>query len=132
MKREKNLQTTTKTAIGYDPLLGNVCIAKFMGINPIKGISEQTGKEYYYYNNSKMQDFEALPCYNEDWSELMQVVEKINKRDWVTIYNDECKIHALVNGEFETIDIINEGQPLIKSVFEAVVKYAEWHLLNVA
>lgn len=69
--------------------------------------------------------------YNEDWGWIMPVVEKINKRDYVTIYFDECRIHSLVVGEFETIDIINEGQPLIKSVYEAVVKYVEWYLTNV-
>ena len=55
----------------------------------------------------------------------MPVVEKINKRDWVTIYGDQCKIHSLVVGEFEDINIINEGQPMINSVYEAVLKYIE-------
>ena len=69
--------------------------------------------------------------YNVEWGWIMPVVEKINKRDYVTIYFDECRIHSLVVGEFETIDIINEGQPLIKSVYEAVVKYVEWYIINV-
>ena len=68
--------------------------------------------------------------YPTDWSCLMPVVEEINKRDWVTIYNDSCKIHSLVVNEFETIEVINEGEPLIKSVFEAVGRYSEWYVNN--
>jgi len=51
-------------------------IARFMGIIPIKGIDENTGSEYYYYNNSETKDFEGLPFYNT-WDELMPVVVKI-------------------------------------------------------
>jgi len=51
-------------------------IAKFMGIQPMKGISNFDGGVYYYYNNSEMQDYEALPFYNT-WDELMPVVIKI-------------------------------------------------------
>ena len=51
-------------------------IAKLMGITPIKGISEHSGDEYYYYNNSEMQDYEALPFYHT-WDELMPVIIKI-------------------------------------------------------
>jgi len=123
---------TENAPINYNALLGNVIIAKFMGLTPIKGVSEHSGKDYYYYNNAEMNNFEALPAYDSEWGDLMPVVEKINKRDWVTIYNDECKIHALVIGEFEDIDIINEGESLIKSVFEAVLKYVEWHSINAA
>ena len=129
---KKNNITKDSEPMQYDALLGNVIIAKFMGLTPIKGVSEHNGKDYYYYNNAEMQDFEALPTYDSEWGDVMPVVEKINKRDWVTIYNDECKIHALVVGEFEDIDIINEGEPLIKSIYEAVLKYAEWHSDNVA
>jgi hypothetical protein len=106
------------------PLLGEVLIAKYMGITPIKGFNEYTENEYWYYNNAEMKDYEALPTYKE-WNDLMPVVEKINKRDWVTIYSDQCKIHSLVVGEFEDINIINEGQPMINSVYEAVLKYVE-------
>jgi len=113
-------------------LLGNVAIAKLMGLHPIKDINERTGKEYYYYNNSEMQDYVALPSYDYDWGDLMPVVEHINKRDWVKILADECKIHGLQNGEFEDIKIVKEGQTLISIVYEAVLKYAEWYLANVA
>ena len=50
--------------------------AKFMGLTPIKGVNEYTGKEYYYYNNAEMQDYEALPIY-DTWGEVMPVVIKI-------------------------------------------------------
>jgi len=113
-----------------EKILGNVCIAKFMGICPFKGISEYSGKEYYYHNNELIGGHEALPDYSNDWNSLISVVEKINERDWVTIYSDECKIHSITIGEFETINIINEGEPLIKSVFEAVLKYVEWYQSN--
>jgi len=121
------LKNTTETPIAADPLLGNVFIAKFMG-----GHENPQHRWYNVIAGDKGYRIAENFEFHKNWSWLMPVVEKINKRDWVTIYNDECKIHALVNGEFETIDIINEGQPLIKSVFEAVAKYAEWHLLNVA
>lgn len=64
--------------------------------------------------------------YHESWDQLMPVVEKINTMDWVTIYCDECKIHPALKGSFSTIDIIHEGMPLIKTVYEAVYKYIEW------
>jgi len=112
-------------------MLGNVCIAKMMGIHPMKGVMEGSGKEYYYYNNAEMQDFEALPSYDYDWAELMPVVEQINKRDWVTIFADECKIHSLKVDEFEPIKVIAEGESLIEVVWESVLKYAEWYAENV-
>jgi hypothetical protein len=124
IEAQNNNSVQGKDGNSSKPLLGEVLIAKYMGITPIKGFNEHTGNEYYYYNNAEIQDYEALPDYKE-WNNLMPVVEKINKRDWVTIYRDECKIHSLVVGEFEDINIINEGQPTIKSVYEAVLKYVE-------
>jgi hypothetical protein len=120
----KNSSNEAENGNKSKPLLGEVLIAKYMGITPIKGINEYTGNEYYYYNNTEMQYYEALPTYKE-WNELMPVVEKINKRDWVTIYSDQCKIHSLNVGEFEDINIINIGKPMIKSVYEAVLEYVE-------
>lgn len=108
----------------------NVTIAKFMGIQPICIISENESQTHCYIVDVDEQGVRNIPKYNEDWNALMPVVEKINKRDWVTIYNDECKIHSLVVGEFEDIDVINEGEPLIKSVYEAVFKYIEWYNKN--
>jgi hypothetical protein len=127
-KQKDSKETQTKPEL--DTLLGNVSIAKMLAIKLIKGINEYTGKEYYYYNNYEMQDYEALPSYDYDWSALMPVVEEINKRDWVTILADECKIHSLMIGEFETIKITKEGQPLISIVYAAILKYAEWYNLK--
>ena len=124
-KKTKSKETETKPKL-YT-LLGNVSIAAMLGIKPLKGINEYTGKEYYYYNSYEMQDYEALPSYDCDWNALMPVVEDINKRDWVTILADECKIHSLINGEFETIKITKEGEPLISVVYDAVLKYAKWY-----
>jgi len=66
-----------------------------------------------------------------DYSWLMPVVEKINTRDFVTIYADECKIHPSVPNEFETIKVIKEGCFLKDAIFEAVAKYAIWYNLNI-
>jgi hypothetical protein len=107
-----------------NPLMDNILIAVFMGIKPIKGFNELNAY-YYYYNNSKTKDFEAIPNYKNSWDDLMSVVEKINERDWVTIYSDECKIHSLQVNEFEDIIVTREGEPLIKSVYEAVLKYVK-------
>jgi hypothetical protein len=49
----------------------SVIIAEFMGIFPIKGVSEQTGKIYYYYNNFEM----TFRSY--DYRSYLLVVEKI-------------------------------------------------------
>ena len=68
---------------------------------------------------------EAIPDYKNSWDELMPVVEKINECDWVTIYSDECKIHSLQVNEFEDIIVTKEGESLINSVYEAVLKYVK-------
>lgn len=109
-----------------NPLMDNLLIAVFIGIKPIKGFNEfNNNQAYYYYNNSKTKDYEAIPDYKNSWDELMPVVEKINERDWVTIYSDECKIHSLQVNEFEDIIVTREGKPLIKSVYEAVLQYVK-------
>jgi hypothetical protein len=104
-------------------LIDNVLIALFMDINPIEGFCFDKNEFYYYYNNSKTKDFEGLPDYKNSWDDLMPVVEKINKHNWVTIFADECKIHSLKVGEFEDIIITKEGEPLINSVYCAVLEY---------
>ena len=77
-------------------------------------------------NPSNEFSLKTIP-YHKDWNMLMSVVEKINNRDWVTIYRDECKIHALIVGEFDDIVVVKEGEPTINSVYEAVVKYIKWY-----
>lgn len=72
----KNSNTDPKPQCVQTDVSRSVFIAKFMGLIPIKGISEHSGKEYYYYNNAEMQDYEALPDY-KGYKELMEVVEKI-------------------------------------------------------
>jgi hypothetical protein len=61
--------------------------------------------------------------YHESYSELMPVVDKINKRDFVTIYSDECKIHVVDTNE--TIFSSNEGESMLISIYESVVKYID-------
>lgn len=63
--------------------------------------------------------------YDSDYNMIMKAVEKVNEHDWVTIYADSCKIHALNPGEFEEIHVELEGQPMINSIFKALVEYAK-------
>jgi len=121
--------------IGY--MLGNVCIAKYMKLSPIKGVNERTGKDYYYYNDSVMEDFEPLPSYNRDWNALMWVVEKINLHDSVVIGKNECKIYpmALTDTSMKTFKpIITKSRvrehKYIDVLYEAVLKYCMWYSLN--
>lgn len=105
---------------------GNICIAKFMEAhqNPQKR----------WYNTFEAKGGYRLTSglkYHSDWSWLMSAVEKINERDYVTIFCDECRIHSLKVGEFKDIIVINESYSLIKLTFDAVVKYATWYLENI-
>lgn len=69
--------------------------------------------------------------YHENYGKLMPVVDKINCRDWVTIFSDACKIHSLMIDEFETIDIIEEGCDEVKiPIWKAVSKYCKWFIIN--
>lgn len=106
--------------------LSNNMIAKFIGVDL------HYSNDVYKDSKSSLRDridnrrkSEGL-LFNSDWNWLMTVVEKINERDWVRIYSDECKIHSCLANEFETIIVVNEGLPMIKSVYDAVVKYVEW------
>jgi hypothetical protein len=95
-------------------------IAKFMGIQPMRGISEYTGNEYYYYNNVEMESYEALPFYNT-WDELMPVVIKIESFD-----GDENELDIFGNcvqiGDEEFV-----SKTKIDSVFNAVVWWINKH-----
>lgn len=42
-------------------------VAKFMKIQPLKGVNTYTGEEYYYYNNADLQDLK---------DRLQQLLEK--------------------------------------------------------
>lgn len=107
-------------------------IAKFMGINPIKGFSEHTGSEYYYYNNSEMKDYEALPFYRS-WDELMPVLEKICRLkigDGVlTIDYANPRTFGMINEETGGIMVrlngcqVFEAETLIEATFLAIVDF---------
>lgn len=95
----------------------NVIIAKYMGINPLKGTA-YNGDTYYYFNCDIMKDYEALPDYR-DYSYLMEVVEKINIIDSVIIYPKCCKIISTFK-DFK--DIETEGDTRM-SIFNSVLTY---------
>jgi hypothetical protein len=115
----------------------NVSLALFMGA--IIETGTETGRPIFSFINNvsfcynvKIQTRDGMYLFygeelkfHRSWDWLMPVVEKINKRDYVTMYYDECRIHALKIGEFEEIKVIREGEPLIDAVYEAVVKYIE-------
>jgi hypothetical protein len=87
-------------------------IANFMGITPIKEINEHTKNVFYYYNNSEMKDYEALPFYNT-WEELMPVVIKIESVGNEFVIFDNCV--QLDDKEF-----------IEKTKIEAVLKAVIW------
>jgi hypothetical protein len=69
--------------------------------------------------------------YHTDYRELMPVVDKINRRDWVTILANECKIHSLMVNEFETIHVIEEGCEEVKEpIWKAVSQYCKWFIIE--
>ena len=126
----KNSNNETFNATFGNTMLYDVLIAKMVGID-----TEYSNEVYkdsksglrHLVNNRKKED--GL-LFSSDWNWLMYVVEFINKRDWVTIYRDECKIHALVIGQFEEITVIDE-EYLINAVYLACGKYSEWYLENI-
>jgi len=89
-------------------------IARFMGIEPIKGFNVETGNYYYYYNNVEMQGFEALPFYNT-WDEIMPVVEKIEN------INSDCELTIIGN----YVEIGDEGF-VSYSKLESIIKAVNW------
>jgi hypothetical protein len=98
---------------------GNILIAKFNGLH-----KDIYGKWCSTDDGVKaIGDSELL--YHLSWDWLMPVVEKINRFDWVTIYGNSCKIHALNVKEFEPIEHEVEGGKLIESVYDCIVRYIE-------
>ena len=112
-------------------VLGDVFIAKMIGVD-----TEYSNEVYkdsksglrHIINNRKKED--GL-LFSSDWNWIMYVVEFINKRDWVTIYRDECKIHSLIVGEFEDIISIDE-ESQFNAIYLSCIKYAELYLKNIA
>ena len=118
----------------------NKIIAEFMGIQPIEAISDNTSKTYYYYNNSEMEDYEALPEYHSDWNWLMEVVEKIENikiKDYsistditddktfinVWHYGDGGKWSILISNLNEEYKDFNKMQ----RTYKAVVKFINFY-----
>ena len=94
-------------------------IARFMGLHPIKGINEYSGKEYYYYNNAELQDCEGLPFYNE-WNEIMPVVEKIE-----SLGGDENEFDI-----FGNCVQLGDKEFVAKNKIKAVIKAVNWWILR--
>lgn len=99
----------------------NKYLARFMGY-------EIDGDTVICYSGQRLHISEFH--YERDWGELMPVVEKINKRDWVTIKADECKIHSLMVNEFDDILVIDENCDMKTAIYEAVSQYAKWFIDN--
>lgn len=121
-------------------LEGNKLIAEFMDIVPIKGFNEHTGKDYWYYNNSEMKDYEALPDYNFSWDWLMPVIEKINMLHYdVEINSGLRRINISVtdvglcddipeyNEEFRGNSSLYSNLSNIECVFTAIVEFIKWY-----
>lgn len=88
-------------------------------------VCDKDGKEFsLFVDSDPIDDLDDIP-FDSDWNLLMEAVTKINERDWVTLYSDECKIHSLRVGEFQPIKVIKE-ESLFNAVYEAVVKYINW------
>jgi hypothetical protein len=94
-------------------------IAKFMGIEPIKGFNKYTNNHYYYYNNDEMEDYEGLPFYN-NWNEIMPVVMKIE-----SFGGDKNKLNIFGN----CVQLGNE-EFVGKTKLEAVIKAVNWWVLQ--
>lgn len=97
----------------------NIEIAKFMGAH-----QNPQNRWYNLFEGDNGYRTDDKLVFHSDWNWLMKVVEKINKRNYVTIMFDECRIHAMHVNEFETIDIVREETELILIVFEACYEYA--------
>ena len=118
-----NTEKDKNKALNKTDVSSSVLLAEFMGIKPIKGFDDHTGKEYYYYNNAEAKDFEALPTYR-NYEELMLVVEKIMTLQ----FNDENAEHyrfrtfGLRCEETNDYMVRFERHPLFKheSLFEAL------------
>ena len=110
----------------------NKLLAEFLEIKVLKDVNEYTGKEYYYYNNFELKDFEALPDYNSDWNELMKVVEKIESKNYEVIIGG--KNQAIIQDIYFAGEngIITERLEAtkIKTVFEACVDFVNWYNIN--
>ncbi len=114
-----------------ETLDGNKLIAEFDGWSIEKGM-ESEGNPFYVKGldiclTSKMQ-------YNSSWDWLMPMVEKINHmphRMGFFINNQFCGAHGLLHGGMsvsKTIVKIETGNnPLIQSVYKAVVEFIKWH-----
>lgn len=97
----------------------NKVLAEFLGIQVLKDINGYTGKEYYYYNNFELEDFDALPDYNDDWKELMKVVHRC-----LQICNEEM-LNEWENSFCDKFLSCN-----IESMYNEVLNFIKWYGTN--
>lgn len=132
------IDPTYKTKLTDDKAIAaiNIKIAKYMGLIELKtpysgsvmlpSIDKKDNRFFSFIESLlRPEEWYIYPEFDKNYQWLMLVVEKINKRDKVTIYSDECKIHAMIPDQFKPIDIIVEGEPAICSIFLAVDAYID-------
>ena len=92
-------------------------MAKLVGINPTKGVSDDGGI-YYYYNDSELQDYVGLPFFDE-WDDLIKVVEKIES------YGGEENLFYITGSVVKVFgETFNSGSKK-KSVLDAIKFWIE-------
>ena len=73
--------------------------------------------------------------YHNSYSLLMEVFNKINNRDLMSIHKNSCRIISAntclisqenVFREFDPIIIENKNKPVIYCIYFAVIKYLKW------
>ncbi len=96
-----------------------LAIAKFMGITPMKGVCEETGNTYYYYNNPELQSYVGLPFYNT-WEEIMPVVVKIE-----SLIGDENKFVIF----WKSVQV-GDKEFVGGTKLEMVIKAVGWWVMN--
>lgn len=109
----------------------NKLLAEFLEIKVLKNINSYTGEKYYYYNNSELEDFDALPDYSSDWNELMKIVEKIKKLEFCdsfTIEIDDFCMICCKQKHFEKF--CSSKNNTFQAVYDCCIDFVNWHNLK--
>lgn len=107
-----------------------ILIAIFDGKQPIEGYSESSNSYYYYYNDSELQDFEAIPEYKHDFNSLMNVVDKIESLDY---FGNSFELESIGKSAKFILDdgtrILHDcpASTKIESIFFAVLEFINWY-----
>jgi hypothetical protein len=113
---------------------GNMIIAQFMGLkNVCAGSWRDSEFVYLAEDDSGRIDYTDginILSYNADWSQLMQVVDKIESIDMfeVSIRSLMVTVHSI--HPLQPFKIHTEGvlgtQPKIEAVYKCVVEFIKW------